>query len=61
MSSVPVKHRKSSEWKSFAEGSCGTETVDPGSVVGIMSHINVTLQQYNLFKHDPSFILTFVE
>ncbi|XP_034075753.1 sterile alpha motif domain-containing protein 9-like [Gymnodraco acuticeps] len=34
------------KWQSFAEGSCGTETVNNSSVVGMkMSHIDSTLQQ----------------
>ncbi|XP_059204917.1 sterile alpha motif domain-containing protein 9-like [Centropristis striata] len=34
------------KWQSFAEGSCGPETVNNSSVVGMkMSHINSTLQQ----------------
>ncbi|XP_034045617.1 sterile alpha motif domain-containing protein 9-like [Thalassophryne amazonica] len=34
------------KWKSFAEGSCGTQMVDNSSVVGMkMSHINATMQQ----------------
>ncbi|TNM97414.1 hypothetical protein fugu_015570 [Takifugu bimaculatus] len=50
------------KWKSFAEGSCGTETLDNGSVVGMtMSHINATLQQIQPVqactrKHLPVFV-----
>ncbi|XP_055754314.1 sterile alpha motif domain-containing protein 9-like [Salvelinus fontinalis] len=34
------------KWQSFAEGSCGTETVNRSSVVGMkMSHVNATLQR----------------
>ncbi|XP_034394487.1 sterile alpha motif domain-containing protein 9-like isoform X1 [Cyclopterus lumpus] len=48
------------KWQSFAEGSCGTETVNNSSVVGMkMSHINATLQQIqsvNARKHLPVFV-----
>lgn len=50
------------KWKSFAEGSCGMETVDNGSVVGMtMSHINATMQQIqpvqiSARKHLPVFV-----
>lgn len=50
------------KWKSFAEGSCGTETLDNSSVVGMtMSHINTTLQQIQpaqaqTRKHLPVFV-----
>ncbi|KAM9346677.1 sterile alpha motif domain-containing protein 9-like [Symphorus nematophorus] len=38
-------------WQQFAEGSCGTETVNNSSVVGMkMSHINATLQQVQPIK-----------
>ncbi|XP_044036861.1 sterile alpha motif domain-containing protein 9-like [Siniperca chuatsi] len=49
-------------WQSFAEGSCGTETVNNSSVVGMkMSHINATLQQIQpteacASKHLPVFV-----
>uniref|UniRef100_A0A8C7N4G0 Sterile alpha motif domain containing 9 like n=1 Tax=Oncorhynchus kisutch TaxID=8019 RepID=A0A8C7N4G0_ONCKI len=34
------------KWQSFAEGSCGTETVNRSSVVGMkMSHVDATLQR----------------
>ncbi|KAM9392411.1 sterile alpha motif domain-containing protein 9-like [Pholidichthys leucotaenia] len=39
------------KWQSFAEGSCGTETVNNSSVVGMkMSHINATLQHVQTVK-----------
>ncbi|KAM6966262.1 sterile alpha motif domain-containing protein 9-like [Tautogolabrus adspersus] len=49
------------KWQSFAEGSCGTETVNNSSVVGMkMSHINATLQHVQPFKscakHLPVFV-----
>ncbi|XP_038555942.1 sterile alpha motif domain-containing protein 9-like [Micropterus salmoides] len=50
------------KWQSFAEGSCGTETVNNSSVVGMkMSHINATLQQIQpvkacASKHLPVFV-----
>lgn len=50
------------KWKSFAEGLCGTQTVDNGSVVGMgMSHLNATLQliqpvQACQAKHLPVFV-----
>ena len=50
------------KWQSFAEGSCGTETVNNSSVVGMkMSHINATLQQIqpvkaHASKHLPIFV-----
>ncbi|XP_049924575.1 sterile alpha motif domain-containing protein 9-like [Epinephelus moara] len=50
------------KWQSFAEGSCGTETVNNCSVVGMkMSHINSTLQQIqpvkaHASKHLPVFV-----
>ncbi|XP_029913094.1 sterile alpha motif domain-containing protein 9-like [Myripristis murdjan] len=49
-------------WQSFAESSCGTETVNHSSVVGMkMSHINATLQQIqpvnlHVTKHLPIFV-----
>ncbi|XP_070779885.1 sterile alpha motif domain-containing protein 9-like [Enoplosus armatus] len=49
-------------WQSFAEGSCGVETVNHSSVVGMkMSHINATLQQIQPIKacaskHLPVFV-----
>ncbi|XP_037648426.1 sterile alpha motif domain-containing protein 9-like isoform X1 [Sebastes umbrosus] len=50
------------KWQSFAEGSCGKETVNNSSVVGMkMSHINATLQQVQpvnacASKHLPVFM-----
>ena len=50
------------KWQSFAEGSCGTETVNNSSVVGMkMSHINATLQLIQpvkacASKHLPIFV-----
>lgn len=50
------------KWQSFAEGSCGPETVNNSSVVGMkMSHINATLQQIQpvkacASKHLPVFV-----
>lgn len=50
------------KWQSFAEGSCGTQTLDNSSVVGMkMSHINATLQQIQpvkacASKHLPVFV-----
>lgn len=50
------------KWQSFAEGSCGTHTLDNSSVVGMkMSHINATLQQIQpvkacASKHLPVFV-----
>lgn len=50
------------KWQSFAEGSCGPETVNNSSVVGMkMSHINATLQQVQPVKacakkHLPVFV-----
>uniref|UniRef100_UPI0037E7BFEC sterile alpha motif domain-containing protein 9-like n=1 Tax=Semicossyphus pulcher TaxID=241346 RepID=UPI0037E7BFEC len=50
------------KWQSFAEGSCGKDTVNNSSVVGMkMSHINATLQQVQPFKscaskHLPVFV-----
>ncbi|XP_032394038.1 sterile alpha motif domain-containing protein 9-like isoform X2 [Etheostoma spectabile] len=50
------------KWQSFAEGSCGTETVNNSSIVGMkMSHINSTLQQVQpvkagACKHLPVFV-----
>ncbi|XP_031168442.1 sterile alpha motif domain-containing protein 9-like isoform X1 [Sander lucioperca] len=50
------------KWQSFAEGSCGTETVNNSSIVGMkMSHINSTLQQIQpvkacASKHLPVFV-----
>ncbi|XP_023122923.1 sterile alpha motif domain-containing protein 9-like [Amphiprion ocellaris] len=50
------------KWQSFAEGSCGKETVDNSSVVGMkMSHINATLQHVQPMKacaskHLPVFV-----
>ncbi|XP_068435351.1 sterile alpha motif domain-containing protein 9-like [Clinocottus analis] len=50
------------KWQSFAEGSCGSETVNNSSVVGMkMSHINATLQQIQSVnacarKHLPVFV-----
>ncbi|XP_054464320.1 sterile alpha motif domain-containing protein 9-like [Anoplopoma fimbria] len=50
------------KWQSFAEGSCGTETVNNSSVVGMkMSHVNATLQQIQTVKacakkHLPVFV-----
>nr|XP_043871751.1 sterile alpha motif domain-containing protein 9-like [Solea senegalensis] len=49
-------------WQSFAEGSCGTETVNNFSVVGMkMSHINATMQMIQPVKacakkHLPVFV-----
>uniref|UniRef100_H3DKV7 Sterile alpha motif domain containing 9 like n=1 Tax=Tetraodon nigroviridis TaxID=99883 RepID=H3DKV7_TETNG len=49
------------KWRSFAEGLCGSQTVDDGCVVGMrMSHINATLQQIQpvqacVRKHLPVF------
>ncbi|XP_069381318.1 sterile alpha motif domain-containing protein 9-like [Paralichthys olivaceus] len=49
-------------WQSFAEGSCGTETVDNFSVVGMkMSHVNATVQNVQPVKgchrkHLPVFV-----
>lgn len=50
------------KWQSFAEGSCGKETVNNSSVVGMkMSHINATLQHVQpvkacASKHLPVFV-----
>ncbi|XP_056263731.1 sterile alpha motif domain-containing protein 9-like [Pseudoliparis swirei] len=50
------------KWQSFTEGSCGTETVNNSSVVGMkMSHINATLEQIQSVnvcarKHLPVFV-----
>ncbi|XP_023279079.1 sterile alpha motif domain-containing protein 9-like [Seriola lalandi dorsalis] len=50
------------KWQSFAEGSCGTETVNNFSVVGMkMSHVNATLQtiqsvKAGASKHLPVFV-----
>lgn len=50
------------KWQSFAEGSCGTETLNNSSVVGMtMSHINATLQEIQPVKsfankHLPVFV-----
>lgn len=50
------------KWQSFAEGSCGTETLNNSSVVGMkISHINATLQQIQtvkscVSKHLPVFV-----
>ncbi|XP_075942152.1 LOW QUALITY PROTEIN: sterile alpha motif domain-containing protein 9-like [Anarhichas minor] len=50
------------KWQSFAEGLCGTESVNNSSVVGMkMSHINATLQQVQSVKacarkHLPVFV-----
>ncbi|KAM7372034.1 hypothetical protein PAMP_009231 [Pampus punctatissimus] len=50
------------KWQSFAVGSCGPETVNNSSVVGMkMSHINATLQQIQpvktcASKHLPVFV-----
>ncbi|KAL3053794.1 hypothetical protein OYC64_006172 [Pagothenia borchgrevinki] len=50
------------KWQSFAEGSCGTETLDNSSVVGMkMSHIDSTLQEIQPLntrtsKHLPVFV-----
>uniref|UniRef100_A0A3B4U3K6 Sterile alpha motif domain containing 9 like n=2 Tax=Seriola dumerili TaxID=41447 RepID=A0A3B4U3K6_SERDU len=50
------------KWQSFAEGSCGTETVNNFSVVGMkMSHVNATLQtiqsvKASASKHLPVFV-----
>uniref|UniRef100_A0AAQ4QL95 SAM domain-containing protein n=1 Tax=Gasterosteus aculeatus aculeatus TaxID=481459 RepID=A0AAQ4QL95_GASAC len=50
------------KWQSFAEGSCGAESVNNASVVGMkMSHINSTLQQVQSVeasakKHLPVFV-----
>ncbi|XP_051244850.1 sterile alpha motif domain-containing protein 9-like isoform X2 [Dicentrarchus labrax] len=50
------------KWQSFAEGSCGSKTVQNSSVVGMkMSHINATLQQIQPIKacaskHLPVFV-----
>ncbi|XP_071329832.1 sterile alpha motif domain-containing protein 9-like [Trachinotus anak] len=50
------------KWKSFAEGSCGTETVNNFSVVGMkMSHVNATVQKIQpvkacVSKHLPVFV-----
>ncbi|XP_068574581.1 sterile alpha motif domain-containing protein 9-like [Cebidichthys violaceus] len=50
------------KWQSFAEGSCGTQSVNNSSVVGMkMSHINATLQQVQSVKacarkHLPVFV-----
>ncbi|XP_046894931.1 sterile alpha motif domain-containing protein 9-like isoform X2 [Hypomesus transpacificus] len=50
------------KWQSFAEGSCGTETVNRFSVVGMkMSHVDATLQQIQpvtsrATKHLPIFV-----
>lgn len=50
------------KWQSFAEGSCGSETVNNSSVVGMkMSHVNATLQQIQPIKararkHLPVFV-----
>ncbi|KAM4530633.1 sterile alpha motif domain-containing protein 9-like [Odontesthes bonariensis] len=50
------------KWQSFAEGSCGIETVNNSSVVGMkMSHINATLQHVQpvnacASKHLPVFV-----
>ncbi|XP_039979663.1 sterile alpha motif domain-containing protein 9-like [Xiphias gladius] len=49
-------------WQSFAEGSCGTETVNNFSVVGMkMSHVNATVQKIQPIKacatkHLPVFV-----
>ncbi|XP_041812356.1 sterile alpha motif domain-containing protein 9-like [Chelmon rostratus] len=54
--------RNFQKWQSFAEGSCGTETVKKSSIVGMkMSHVNATLQQIQLVKsctskHLPVFV-----
>lgn len=54
--------RNFQKWQSFAEGSCGPETVNKSSVVGMkMSHVNATLQQVQLVKactskHLPIFV-----
>ncbi|KAM6913376.1 sterile alpha motif domain-containing protein 9-like [Lycodopsis pacificus] len=50
------------KWQSFAEGSCGTQSVNNSSVVGMkMRHINATLQQVQSVKagarkHLPVFV-----
>ncbi|CAB1440112.1 unnamed protein product [Pleuronectes platessa] len=50
------------KWQSFAEGSCGTETVNNFSVVGMkMSHVNATVQNVQpvkacTSKHLPVFV-----
>uniref|UniRef100_A0A1A8UPA8 SAM domain-containing protein n=1 Tax=Nothobranchius furzeri TaxID=105023 RepID=A0A1A8UPA8_NOTFU len=50
------------KWQSFAEGSCGKETVNNSSVVGMkMSHVNATLQHVQpvnacAHKHLPVFV-----
>ncbi|XP_072224566.1 sterile alpha motif domain-containing protein 9-like [Leuresthes tenuis] len=50
------------KWQSFAEGSCGIETVNNSSVVGMkMSHVNATLQHVQpvnacASKHLPVFV-----
>ncbi|XP_041673509.1 sterile alpha motif domain-containing protein 9-like [Cheilinus undulatus] len=50
------------KWQSFAEGSCGPQTVNNSSVVGMrMSHVNATLLQVQPFKacarkHLPVFV-----
>ncbi|XP_027141442.1 sterile alpha motif domain-containing protein 9-like [Larimichthys crocea] len=50
------------KWQSFAEGSCGTETVKNSSVVGMkMSHINATLQQIQPIKTCSKYLPVFVK
>lgn len=50
------------KWQSFAEGSCGTETLNNFSVVGMkMSHVDATLQQIQpvttlTSKHLPVYV-----
>ncbi|XP_041862553.1 sterile alpha motif domain-containing protein 9-like isoform X2 [Melanotaenia boesemani] len=50
------------KWQSFAEGSCGKETVNNSSVVGMkMSHVNATLQHVQpikarVSKHLPVYV-----
>ncbi|XP_076121343.1 sterile alpha motif domain-containing protein 9-like isoform X2 [Alosa pseudoharengus] len=50
------------KWQSFAEGSCGVETVNRSSVVGMkMSHVNATLQRIQpvtsgSIKHLPIYV-----
>ncbi|KAG7222835.1 hypothetical protein INR49_016045 [Caranx melampygus] len=42
-------------WQNFAEGSCGTESVNNFSVVGMkMSHVNATVQRIQLVKASAS-------
>ncbi|KAM6957205.1 sterile alpha motif domain-containing protein 9-like [Aplochiton taeniatus] len=51
------------KWQSFAESSCGTETVNLNSVIGMkMSHLDATLQQIQPVTSRPSkYLPTFLK